>query len=188
MDDLLQADHLEKLLERMAGFVQEMSDAKGNRRAEIEVYRRFVQVELAVKAVRAEQDAAFESMRNVTNVRNDEDRVARLLRAFEFGAKLQDIVWNEMRDTDAANAITVKLSEIRAALDGIGDGMRTALARFLDHVHPGVRASAAAFLIDTMPDRAVPVLRAIQVSTDGKNAALTATFSLMRYKNGDVPS
>jgi hypothetical protein len=69
------------------------------------------------------------------------------------------------------------------ALDAIGSG-RAALAVLLDHADPGVRALAAVYLIDLMPERIVPMLRQIEEEEEmrGRSARFRAHWTLLAWE------
>ncbi len=67
---------------------------------------------------------------------------------------------------------------------GSGEEVIEDFCRLLEHPVPGVRATAAAFLLKSRTDRAVAALRPI-ASGDGL-AALGAKMTLGRYERGDL--
>ena len=73
----------------------------------------------------------------------DEERAASLIRAFEFAAKLEGTLKDELQDTDGANKLVALMDKIANALDAIGPG-RAVLAGLLDHPDDRFRASAGA--------------------------------------------
>ena len=125
--------------------------------------------------------AAITALLNRRETVTDAERAASLTRGFEFAAKLKHALRDELADTDGANEIVGLMNEIANALDGIGSG-RAALAVLLDHPDTGVRASAAAYLVDLMPDRVVPILRAIDDKNDGSSADFTAHWALLDWE------
>lgn len=110
-----------------------------------------------------------------------EDHAASLVRGFEFGAKLAHALKDELSDTAGFTQVVRLTDAIAKALDTIGSG-RVALARLLDHFDVGVRASAAAQLVDLMPERAVPILREIDEQNDGSSADFTAHWALLAWE------
>ena len=61
----------------------------------------------------------------------DEEHAASLIRAFEFAAKLEGTLKDELQDIDGANKLVTLMDEIANALDAIGPG-RATLAGLLD--------------------------------------------------------
>jgi hypothetical protein len=100
--------------------------------------------------------AVLESKADAT----DSERVASLVQAFAVGARLGDALRDELSDIDGKSKVWRLLDAILLALDKIGTG-RAALAVLFDSPDAGVRAAAGAYLIDLMPGRVVPMLRAI---------------------------
>jgi hypothetical protein len=112
----------------------------------------------------------------------DEQRVASLIRGFEFGARLADTLHDEFHDiADGENKVVRLIDEIVIALNAIGSG-RAALAVLLDHPDAGVRADAGGYLIDLMPQRVVPILRQIEAKADGSCASFTAHWALLAWE------
>jgi hypothetical protein len=125
----------------------------------------------AISALLTRQDAATE-----------EQRVASLLRGFEFGSKFADVLHDEMRDiADGETKVAHLMDEVVKALDAIGTG-RKALAVLLDHPDAGVRASAGGYLIDLMPERVIPILRQIEDRHDASSALFNAHWTLLAWK------
>ncbi len=110
-------------------------------------------------------------------------RVASLLRAFEFGAKLKAALHDELLDTDSGNKIVLLMNDIAAALDATAQG-RSALGELLGHSDPRVRASAGAYLLikNLMSERVVPILRAIDEKSEGSSAEFTAHWALLDWE------
>jgi hypothetical protein len=116
------------------------------------------------------------------DVATGEQRVASLIRGFEFGARLADTLHEEFRDTADGETKVVRLMDgIVKALDRIGSG-RAALAVLLDHADPGVRALAGVYLIDLMPERVGPILRQIEEEARGAGVRLRAHWTLLAWK------
>ncbi len=131
--------------------------------------------------LKADGLAAITALLNRRETVTDAERAASLTRGFEFAAKLKHALRDELTDTDGANEIVGLLNEIANALDGIGSG-RAALAVLLDHPDTGVRASVAAYLVDLMPDRVVPLLREIDQKEGGSSADFTAHWALLDWE------
>jgi len=113
---------------------------------------------------------------------SDEERVAALVRGFEFGARLKQALSDELMDTPGYNEVTEQLYAIWRSLDAIGHGRRLALARLLDHPNAGVRATAATVLIKLIPDRVLPILREIERTTRSNSAYFEANWTRLRWE------
>jgi hypothetical protein len=111
----------------------------------------------------------------------NEERIASLVRGFEFAAKLADTLHDELLDTDGGNKVTALMNNIAGTLDGIGAG-RVSLAILLYSPDARVRASAGAYLIKLMPDRVVPILREIEEGEGGSSAGFHANWALLRWE------
>jgi hypothetical protein len=109
------------------------------------------------------------------------ERAASLVRGFEFGAKLADVLYDELLDTDGKGKVLRLMDVVVLALNDIHPG-REALAGLFDHPDAGVRVWAGAYLIDLMPDRVVPLLREIDERSDGSSASFTAHWALLAWE------
>ncbi len=67
------------------------------------------------------------------------------------------------------------------ALDAI-DPDRAALATLLDDSDPRVRAFAGAYMIKSMPERVIPILREIQEKEHANSAHFNAYWTLLRWE------
>lgn len=109
------------------------------------------------------------------------ERHAALLHGFELGAKLADVLYDELLDTDGKANVLRLMDAIVLALNAIHPG-RSAITALFDHPNAGVRASAGAYLIDLMPDRVVPLLKEIDEKSDGSSASFTAHWALLAWR------
>ena len=109
------------------------------------------------------------------------ERPAALLHGFELGAKLADVLYDELLDTDGKTNVLRLMDAIVLALNAIHPG-RAAITALFDHPNAGVRASAGAYLIDLMPDRVVPLLKEIDEKSDGSSASFTAHWALLAWR------
>jgi hypothetical protein len=125
--------------------------------------------------------AAIAAILHPQNAIASGERVASLVRAFEFAATLKAALSDELSDTDGANELVDKLNMIANLLDESSPG-RAALAPLLDHSKDSVRASAGAYLVNLMPDRVVPILREIDQDDDGSSASFTAHWALSEWE------
>jgi hypothetical protein len=125
--------------------------------------------------------AAIAALLNHQHRMTENERAASLVQGLELAAKLEATLYDELLDIDGANKIVDLMNEIANALDAIGPG-RAALAVLLDDPDARVRASAAAYLVDLMPDRVVPILREIDQKEGGKSADFTAHWALLDWE------
>jgi hypothetical protein len=109
------------------------------------------------------------------------DRTAPLIRGFEFGAKLAHALHDGLLDTDGETEVLGLMDAIVLALNEASPG-RSALTALFEHPNAGVRASAGAYLIDSIPDRVVPLLMEIDERSDGSSASFTAHWALLAWK------
>jgi hypothetical protein len=131
--------------------------------------------------LKADGMAAIQELLDDRKAPSSRERVASLIRGFEFGAKLADTLHDELLDTDGETRVMRLTDAIVKALDAIGAG-REALGVLLDHPDAGVRALAGAYLIDLMPDRVVPILRDIEQTEHGNSAHFRADFAVLGWE------
>jgi hypothetical protein len=131
--------------------------------------------------VKADGLAAIATLLDYHEPVASEERIASLVRGFEFAAKLADTLYDELLDTDGGNKITALMNDIAGALDGMGAG-RASLAVLLHSPDARVRASAGAYLIKLMPDRVLPILREIEEGEEGSSAGFHAHWALLRWQ------
>ena len=112
---------------------------------------------------------------------SSDERVASLLRGFEFAARLADVLHDELLDTDGENAVWRSMDAVVQALDKVGRG-RAALDALFERPDARVRGSAAAYLIDLVPERAVPLLREIEQSEHANSAHFNAHWALLAWE------
>ncbi len=112
---------------------------------------------------------------------SSDERVASLLRGFEFAARLADILYDELLDTDGERAVRRSMDAIVQALDKIGRG-RAALEALFESPDARARGSAAAYLIDLVPERAVPLLGEIEQSEHANSAHFNAHWALLAWE------
>ena len=111
----------------------------------------------------------------------EDERVASLVHTFEFAAKLAAALSDELMDTNGYNKVTGLMIAIANALDASGAG-RAALAVLLDHADNRVRAFAGVYLIDSMPDRVLPIVRDIEEKEHGNNAHFNAHCAVLGWE------
>jgi hypothetical protein len=125
--------------------------------------------------------AAIAAILHPQNAIASDERVASLVRAFEFAAILKAALADELSDTDGYNELVTKMDAIANTLDESRPG-RAALAVLLDHSKESVRASAGVYLVNLMPDRVVPILREIDQKNEGASADFTAHWALVDWE------
>jgi hypothetical protein len=132
--------------------------------------------------LKADGLAAIKALLDRHDPGSDGERVASLIRGFEFGARLADTLHDEFRDTADGETKVVRLIDaIVKTLNMIGSG-RAALTALFDHPDPGVRALAGAYLIDLMPERVGPILRQIEEEAPGRSAGFRAHWALLAWE------
>jgi hypothetical protein len=109
------------------------------------------------------------------------ERVASLLRGFEFAARLADSLYDELLDTDGERAVRRSMDALVQALDKVARG-RVALEALFESPDARVRGTAAAYLIDLVPERAVPLLGEIEQSEHANSAHFNAHWALLAWE------
>jgi hypothetical protein len=161
----------------LATFASQDREAQGNA-----LFRGF-EITKELDRLKAEGLAAIRALLNRRGASTEDQRVASLVRGFEFAAKLKHTLRDELSDTNGANKIVGLMNKIANALDATGSGRR-ALAVHLDHADARVRASAGAYLltVNLMPERVVPVLREIEEKERGNSAHFTAHWAVLGWE------
>lgn len=131
--------------------------------------------------LKADGKAAITAMIRRCDPASDRKGGASLVSAFEFGARLADVLHDEFLDTDGESEVWHLLDAIVLKLDKVGIG-RGALDVLFDSADAGVRAAAGAYLIDLMPDRVIPVLRDIDDAGGGNSADFGAHWTLLAWE------
>src|SRR5216683_4751400 len=99
---------------------------------------------------------------------NDTDeRVARLVEQFAEFTRQYYYAAYDIDDQDRARVASVNIFRISKELDAIPPGRRSALVPLLDSDDLRLRTSAATYLANSMPDLALPVLRAVDALKNG---------------------
>jgi hypothetical protein len=128
---------------------------------------------------------AIRGLLNRAHVSMPADYAKSLVRGFEFAAKLADALHDQLLDTDGQTKVLL-MNEIADTLDSTSAG-RAALAVLLDNPNPGVRALAGCYLIRSMPDRVVPILREIEDAERGTSAGFNAHSAIIRWELEEQP-
>ncbi len=157
--------------------------AAPDQRAQAEIILEMVRLQKEVDAILADQRAALAALLDRARwTTNEDDQVALFLQAFAFVAQLRCLIGDELGDVNACNELAKQKGEIARQLDAIGSGRRAALASLLDHDDLGVREGAAASLLRIMPERALPVLRAVAEDENSFRARMDAGTTLSIYE------
>src|SRR5258708_30622171 len=182
MDELLQEDRIEQLMQEPETFPDRATTAS-DLEAQQRLYLRMREIDKELTAIRSTQEAALNSLieeRPSADPASEAERIARLLRAFEFAAQLGRIAGDVICDSEYSDQWTQQRKRIVTVLDAVDPG-RQHLIGLLDHPIPDVRASAGAYVMEVEPERALPVLRAVYESERGLNAGWTAFFPIQMY-------
>lgn len=155
--------------------------ASQDRTAQGKTILRGVEIIRQFDRLKADGKAAISSLLDRYDAPADDEHGLSLIRAFEFGAKLADALHDEFLDTDGENEVWHLLDAIVLKLEKTGSG-RAALAVLFESPDLGLRAAAGAYLIDLMPDRVVPMLRAIDEAGGGKSADFGAHWTLLAWE------
>ena len=142
-----------------------------------------IEITKELDLLKAKGMAAITALLKRQGTVTDEERAASLIKAFEFAAKLEGALKDELQDVDGANNLVTLMDEITKTLDTTGPG-RAALARFLDHPDDRVRSSAGAYLLSVglMPERVLPVLHEIEDKGLGDCADFTAHWAIVHWE------
>ena len=190
MDELLQEQRTEQLMQEMERTLGELKpDALDDLGKMRRLLSRLSELDREQKAIQAAQTASLTGMvddQPRADPGAETERVARLVRAFEFTAELGRIADDVICDTGIKNHWTDQRGRIVTILDAV-DPQRRHLVPLLEHPLPDVRACAAVSLMKVMPERALPVLRAVHDSHRGFSAGWTAFFVLTMH-DGKPPS
>src|SRR5579863_1050264 len=149
--------------------------------AQVKALLRGTEIAKELDRCKADGLAALTALLERQDASTEDERRSSLVRGFEFGSRLAHTLHDELLDTNGETKVVRLMHAIVGALDGIGSG-RAALAVLLDHPDAGVRASAAAYLVNLMPDRAVPILREIDQKEGGSSADFTAHWALLAWE------
>jgi hypothetical protein len=142
-----------------------------------------IEITKELDLLKAKGMAAITALLKRQGTVTDEERAASMIKAFEFAAKLEGALKDELQDIDGANNLVTLMDEITKALDMTGPG-RVALAGFLDHPDDRVRSSAGAYLLSVglMPERVLPVLHEIEDKGLGDCADFTAHWAIVHWE------
>jgi hypothetical protein len=131
--------------------------------------------------LKADGLATITAVLNNQDLSTDSERIGNLVRTFAFAQKLAAALHDELLDIDGETKVLRLVGVIVDKLDTIGPG-RVALEGLLGDPDPVIQGSAAAFLIQIMPDRVVPILRAIEQNERGNGASIRAGWALSSWE------
>jgi hypothetical protein len=142
-----------------------------------------IEITKELDLLKAKGLAAIAALLKRQGAMTDEQHAASLIRAFEFAAKLEGTLKDELQDIDGANKLVALMDKIANALDAIGPG-RATLAGLLDRPDDRVRASAGAYLLNIglMPERVLPILHEIEDKGRGDCADFTAYWAILHWE------
>jgi hypothetical protein len=155
--------------------------ASNDRTAQGKAIFRGIELIKEIDRIKAKGLAALKALLKPAGIATNQDGVASLVGGFRFGARLAHALHDELLDTTGETKVVDLMEEIIHQLEGLDLG-RTALLPLLDDPDAGVRASAGAYLIKLMPERAIPVLRDVEEKEDANSAHFTAYFALMMWE------
>jgi len=155
--------------------------ASPDRQAQGKSLIRGFQIAKELDRLKADGLSAITALIKHTDSIPNNERIASLVRGFEFAAKLADTLHDELLDTDGGNRVTALMNDIAAALDGMGAG-RASLGVLLDSPDARVRTSAGAYLIKLMPDRVLPILHEIEKGEGASSAGFHAHWTILRWE------
>jgi hypothetical protein len=153
----------------------------GDKRAQVKTLRAGIQISKHFDDLRQQGLAALAAVLNSVNVTSESERVASLLRGFEFAVRLEATLKDEMGDVDGYTQVDRAMDDFVVALASVGSG-RAALVPLLGHDDPRIRASAGGYLIDLMPDRVIPVLQQVEKEARGYCAGFDAHWILLTWE------
>jgi hypothetical protein len=153
----------------------------GNKTAQAKAWLAGIEITKQFDDLKKQGSAALSALLNPTNVASESERVSALLRAFEFAAKLEATLSDEMADVDGVTQIDHLMDDIIVALAPIGYG-RTFLVPLLEHDDARVRAFAGRYLIDLIPDRVIPVMEKIEEEKRGSCADFCAYWAVRTWQ------
>jgi len=153
----------------------------GDRRAQLKTLLAGIQIPKQFDELKQQGLATLTALLNSVDITSENDRVASLLRGFEFAVGLQATLQYEMGDVDGCNQVDRVVDDIVVALASVGSG-RAALAPLLEHGEPRIRVSAGRYLIDLMPDRVIPVLQQVEKEGPSYPDGLHAHWILLTWE------
>ena len=176
-------DAIVQLAEKLDAWIDTNLDALSsmNQAERVKAVRTALEITMDLERIKAEGVAAIKAVLDNRGAAAQNERVASLVRSFEFAAKLSNTLSDEWLDTDGANQVVDLENDIALQLDATGSG-RVALAVLLDHADAGIRASAGAHLVDLMPDRVLPILREIEENEHANSAHFTAHWAILGWE------
>ena len=176
-------DAIVQLAEKLDAWVDINLDALSSmdQAERVKAVRAALEIIVDLERIKSQGVAAIKAVLDNRGAATQAERVATLVRSFEFAAKVSDTLSDEWLDTDGENQVVDLMNDIASQLDATGPG-RAALAVLLGHADVGVRASAGAYLVDLMPDRVLPILREIEENEHANSAHFTAHWAILGWE------
>ncbi len=114
---------------------------------------------------------------------SDMDRQKKLLDDF-VRSVLRRYAAMDTHDNKTQRACIENMIRITKELDAMPPEGRTALTKLFEHEELGVRVMAASYLLNVMPEKALPFLQEVEDNCYG-DEAIDATTALFMYRAGD---
>jgi hypothetical protein len=166
----------ERLLADMRSAVQSKDLA-----AQRIIIRQLAELEAKLKRIEASYRISLQSvMLAVGDARTPQERLEKLLAAFEVVARIRSSAQDDLVDDSLSDEADAQMRLVIGGLDETPPNGRKALIGYLGSHNPDQRACAAVALLNLMPDRVLPVLRDLIENEAGTNAAATALDALNR--------
>jgi hypothetical protein len=140
-----------------------------------------IEITKELDRLKAKELAILTALLNRDDATTGDERIASLIRAFEFASKLAATLHDELLDVKGETDVLLLLKAIDDRLDSTRSG-RAALAVLLDHPDARVRAQAGASLVRLMPERVLPILREIEDKGNGDSADFTAHWAIVGWE------
>lgn len=112
---------------------------------------------------------------------NEPQSVADLVLAFALSAKRAGEAMEERLDWKTQRICVSEMNAITTTLDNLPPDHRAALAPLLDDAELAIRVYAAAYLLKTIPERILPILRQIKEEYRGTHAGVVAMTLLFEH-------
>lgn len=154
--------------------------ASQNRSAQLKALLQGIEIPKKLDRLKADGLAAMTALLDRRDAISEDERVASLVQAFIFGAKLWATLHDELLDADVLKVAQL-MRDIVMKLE-VFKPDRASLAALLDHHNDMVRVCAGEHLIDLIPERVVPVLDEIEKKGEAREANLRAGLVLFAWE------
>jgi hypothetical protein len=140
----------------------------------------------ASRAALKQEGRKFNAELKLNPAADDDAKTAQLLLAFERGSRLSRLWHDTMQQARIGSCCAGKvINKIQPALDAMD--RRGDLVAFLAHKDKSVRARAASWLLDRIPDQCLPILEGIAQTERALDAGWIAFWAIGMYENGAIP-